>query len=201
MTGVIKTVLSLQHRTIPGLAHFESANPNIDFSNSPFYVTKQASPWTAEGPLRAGVSAFGVGGVNAHVVLEEAPALPKRTMAKRQEVLCVSARTPAALKSATQDLAAYLEANKTLPLGDVAYTLNVGRRAMQYRFSATAKNIDEAIHALRVADVDHGTPTKRRRLAFQFSGQGSQFAGMGPGSLPLRAALQGDCGWVLRACD
>ncbi len=73
VTGVIKTVLSMQHRTLPGLAHFERANPNIDLKDSPFRFSGKNAAWTSEGPLRAGVSAFGVGGVNAHVVLEEAP--------------------------------------------------------------------------------------------------------------------------------
>ena len=62
VTGVIKTALSLEHRTIPALAHYESPNPNIDFAQTPFYVTRKPSPWSADGPLRAGVSAFGVGG-------------------------------------------------------------------------------------------------------------------------------------------
>ena len=74
VAGVIKTAISLSKATLPPLAQFNAPNPNIDFANSPFYINREAGPWRSDGPRRAGVSAFGVGGVNAHIVMEEAPA-------------------------------------------------------------------------------------------------------------------------------
>ena len=109
VTGVIKTALSMQHRTLPGLAHYKTPNANIDFATTPFYVQSGNAAWTAPGPLRAGVSAFGVGGVNAHLVLEEAPAQAQIPSQRKQQILCVSARSAAALASAKEQLAVFLE--------------------------------------------------------------------------------------------
>src|SRR5215470_12213 len=77
-TGLIKTVLQIENRTIPRLLHFEKPNPHLDLATSPFSISQATQPWTAQSnlPLRAGVSAFGMGGTNAHVIVEEAPALP-----------------------------------------------------------------------------------------------------------------------------
>jgi amino acid adenylation domain-containing protein len=176
VTGVIKTALSLQHRTLPKLAHFESPNPNVDFSETPFTITRETSPWTAEGPLRAGVSAFGVGGVNAHVVMEEAPAVSARTQDTGKQTLCLSARSPAALQSAASRLSDFLRSNESANLADVAYTLGCGRRAMEYRFAFAAASVKEALLALQTA---RPLKAKKRKAAFLFPGQGSQFPGMG----------------------
>src|SRR5574340_516874 len=75
VAGLIKTVLALEHREIPPSLHFETANPNIAFDRSPFFVNAALRPWASNGGRRrAGVSSFGIGGTNAHAVLEEAPA-------------------------------------------------------------------------------------------------------------------------------
>ncbi|MBZ4324498.1 beta-ketoacyl [acyl carrier protein] synthase domain-containing protein, partial [Streptomyces huiliensis] len=77
IAGIIKTVLALEHRAVPPTVHHDAPNPLIDFASGPFRVPTALEPWTADGPLRAAVSAFGVGGTNAHVILEEAPRLPE----------------------------------------------------------------------------------------------------------------------------
>src|SRR6202042_3228676 len=110
VAGVIKTAISLSKATLPPLAQFESPNPNIDFENSPFYVNREASPWRSAGPRRAGVSAFGVGGVNAHAVLEEAPAPEGASHSPRStQLLCLSARSQTALQAAKENLARALQ--------------------------------------------------------------------------------------------
>ena len=180
VTGVIKAALSIRHGTIPALAHYTAPNPNIDFAQTPFYITKETSPWVNDGPLRAGVSAFGVGGVNAHIVMEEAPSLPERAGSSEEQILCLSARTPSALKAVVRNLAGYLQSVQEPELRDVAYTLAVGRRAMEYRFAVVAKTTKDAVAKLTAAKLDQATEgVVKRRLAFQFSGQGSQFVGMG----------------------
>ena len=180
VTGVIKTVLSLQHRTIPALAHFQSLNPNIDLVDSPFYIAAETRPWTADGPLRAGVSAFGVGGVNAHIVLEQAPANSPAGTSAGAVPLCLSARTASGLQTAASNLAAHLQATPELDLGSVGYTLAVGRRTMPHRFAFAARSVPDAVRQLRAAAThESGTHAIPRRLAFLFPGQGSQFAGMG----------------------
>lgn len=179
VAGVIKTAMSLTHRTIPGLAHYEAPNPNIDFAETPFFVSKDARAWTADGPLRAGVSAFGVGGVNAHVVLEEAPGIEKSGESERDQVVCVSARSAAALEAVVAGLAGFFEAGSAVKLADVAYTLSVGRRAYEHRFAFSAANVEGAVSALRSQRKRTAVGKGQRRVAFLFSGQGSQFVGMG----------------------
>src|SRR6202035_1229655 len=94
VAGLIKTVLSLEHRQLPPSLHLETPNPQIDFAGSPFYVNDRLREWEGTGgPRRAAVSAFGMGGANAHVVLEEAPAAPAPAPSRSWQVLALSART------------------------------------------------------------------------------------------------------------
>src|SRR5439155_11408127 len=118
-----------EHREIPPCLHFEEPNPEIDLEHSPFFVPTRPLPWETDGtPRRAGVSSLGVGGTNAHVILEEAPARAPLPPARPGQVLVLSARSPAALEQATKDLRAYLAAHPELDLEDVAWTLQAGRR-------------------------------------------------------------------------
>jgi amino acid adenylation domain-containing protein len=182
VTGIIKTATSLRTATLPPLAQFNTPNPNIDFEDSPFYINRERRFWESEGPRRAGVSAFGVGGVNAHVVLEEAPtsatAVPSRRPA---QLICLSARSQAALQAAKENLAGALQSNPAVPLEDIAYTLAVGRKTFDQRavFLATSvedlgKKLSSAKPAVRAVE-----PTSNSEVVFLFPGQGSQFAGMG----------------------
>jgi amino acid adenylation domain-containing protein len=183
--GLIKTALALHHELIPPTAHFSEPNPAIDFARTPFHVTPSLQRWprTAGQPRRAGVSAFGVGGTNAHVVVEEAPPRPASGAARGAQVLPLSARSEAALAVATEQLAAHLEATPGLPLADVAYTLGVGRKAHAFRRAVVAHDTAEAIAALRAdgspwrasGRVDARAP----QPVLLFPGQGAQYAGMG----------------------
>ena len=109
--GFIKTVLALKHKEMPPSLHYEVPNPEIDFANSPFFVNAKLSKWSANGsPRRAGVSSLGVGGTNAHVILEEAPDLEPSGKSRPWQLLLQSARTDDALNRATANLAKYLDA-------------------------------------------------------------------------------------------
>jgi acyl transferase domain-containing protein len=102
VTSLIKTVLALKHKQIPPSLNFNEPNPEIDFTNSPFYVNTTLSEWKANGfPRRAGVSSFGIGGTNAHVLLEEAPAVEASEPSRPWQVLMLSAKTSSALETAT----------------------------------------------------------------------------------------------------
>ncbi|MBC7978645.1 MAG: polyketide synthase, partial [Myxococcales bacterium] len=115
VAGFIKAALAIERGVIPGTLHFTSANPEIDAANSPFVFHRDAVRWPDEGSLRrAGVSAFGLGGTNSHLVLEQAPVVERsaRVQVPRGPALVVlSARTPAALDRVTEDLCAQLEGN------------------------------------------------------------------------------------------
>jgi acyl transferase domain-containing protein len=156
VTGLIKTVLSLEHEAMPATLHFTRVNPRIALAASPFYVagTRQAWP-RGTAVRRAGVSSFGIGGTNAHVVLEEAPAPAARREHSGPHLLVLSGRTPAARDALTAQLAAYLDAHPTLVLGDVAFTLQVGRRAFRHRrivVAETTAGAAAALHAGRWID-------------------------------------------------
>ncbi len=187
ITGLIKTALSLKHRILPPSLHYRRPNPQIDFSKTPFFVNAALQPWpeTLE-PRRAGVSAFGVGGTNVHVIMEEPPAVPAEAAngaVDEAQLLVLSARSATALTQARKNLAAHLREPSALPLADVAYSLQVGRRAFDHRLSIVARNREEALEKLagreqlavhsgvRVAADPH--------VVFMFPGQGAQYLGMG----------------------
>jgi amino acid adenylation domain-containing protein len=181
--GLIKATLSLHHEIIPGTLHFRHPNPQIDFANTPFRVVAQNSAWPRADHARfAAVSSFGVGGTNAHVVLEEAPIPAGRLVeeAPRKWILPLSARTPEATLKRARDLADHLERHPELRLGDIAATLMRGRKPMTQRLSVVASSIPEAVLALR-ATRSTITAAKKPRLIFLFPGQGSQHPGMARG--------------------
>jgi acyl transferase domain-containing protein len=148
VVGLIKTVMALEHRELPPTLHFENANPDIDFERSPFFVNTTLRPWSADdAPRRAGVSSFGIGGTNAHVILEEAPPLSSRIASDAPQLLIVSARTASALSAAVKALSNHLRLNPDVELRDVAYTLQIGRRAFEHRAAAVCRTSAEAIAA------------------------------------------------------
>ncbi|EEF63276.1 hybrid non-ribosomal peptide synthetase/type I polyketide synthase [Pedosphaera parvula] len=184
VTGLIKTVLSLQNQMLPPMLHFEQPNPNIDFANSPFYPVTKLTEWkSGPAPRRAGVSAFGVGGTNAHVVLEEAPALQSSDDSRSQQLLILSARTPSALDQMTANLASHLESHPEVVLADVACTLQKGRRAFSHRRMLVCADRSEAITALKSLDsrrvISQQQTLRNPPVVFMFPGQGTQYLNMG----------------------
>jgi acyl transferase domain-containing protein/aryl carrier-like protein len=202
VTGFIKTVLALKHRLIPPTLHFESPNPKLDLENSPFYVNTTLLEWKNDnGPLRAGVSAFGIGGSNAHVILEEAPKPimnhgPWGNAAGKGErkyrLILLSAQTPTALERRTENLADYFKQYLLNPgnlnpgpsLADAVYTLQVGRRALRRRRFAVCATAAEAVEALGnpsgsgVVTLSCDT-SQAPSVFFLFSGLGSEYVNMG----------------------
>ena len=186
VVGLIKTVLALKHKKIPPTLHFESANPNINFTESPFFVNSRLTEWTTNGhPRRAGVSSFGVGGTNAHVVIEEAPNVKSGNVARRKQLIILSAKTEQALDQRTRDLVSFLKNSPEMALSDVAYTLHVGRKSFDNRRMLVAADTTEAIRLM-----ENGTPgrmlsgceqRRNRPVVFMFPGQGSQYVNMARG--------------------
>ncbi|MEV1175412.1 condensation domain-containing protein, partial [Nonomuraea sp. NPDC049784] len=175
MAGLIKTVLALKHRTLPPTVNFATPNPRIDFS--PFYVPTAGAEWPqGPGPRRAGVSAFGMGGTNAHVVLEEAPVQAPASPATGPHLLILSAAGDSALAEAATRLRAHLRARPDTDLGDVAATLRLGRRQLRHRGILVAEDHQSALDAEPITGESHP-----REVAFIFPGQGSQRRGMGVG--------------------
>jgi acyl transferase domain-containing protein/acyl carrier protein len=186
IAGLIKTALALKHKQIPASLNFHKPNPNIDLANSPFYVNTKLSEWkSAGGPLRAGVSSFGIGGTNAHVVLEQAVEESSPNPGRPWQLLVLSAKTMSALEAATRNLKCHLEQQPETHVADLAYTLQVGRRAFSHRRAMVCKDVDDAVSALSGAKpgaLHTGLHQGNNRpVAFMFPGQGSQYVNMARG--------------------
>ncbi len=184
VAGLIKTVMALKNRKIPPTLHFKTPNPNIDFENSPFYVSSELLDWnTGEGPRRAGVNALGFGGTNVHVVLEEAPEIAGTEARRAYQLLVLSARTPSALDTMTSNLAQYLRNNPSINLADVSYTLQIGRRDFNHRRIAVCSSTEDAVDILTSLDskkvMDSIVEPEAKQVVFMFPGQGSQYVNMG----------------------
>jgi acyl transferase domain-containing protein/acyl-CoA synthetase (AMP-forming)/AMP-acid ligase II/acyl carrier protein len=187
VAGLIKTVLALKHKKLPPSLHFEQPNPKIDFANSPFFVNASLSEWKSNGaPRRAGVSSYGIGGTNAHVIVEEAPlsvindsqpSKPKRPW----QLLVLSAKTASALETATANLAEHLKQHPNINFADVAYTLSQGRKIFAHRRILVCQTVDEATEALSTLAAPILTQMETHKIQpvmFMFSGQGSQYVNM-----------------------
>lgn len=186
VAGLIKIVLMLSHGEIPPSLHFEAPNPNLNLEDSPFFVNAQLKTWQGNGlPRRAGVSSFGLGGTNAHMILEEAPEHKPSEPAKSRQILSFSSRSEEALNVFMAKMADYLKQHPEVNLADVAYTLQVGRKAFARRHTFVCGSTEEAATALR--SVNPGRIAAfpgdacSRELVFMFSGQGSQYVNMGLG--------------------
>ncbi len=183
VAGFIKTVLALQHREVPPSLHFTTPNPQIDLATSPFVVPVSRTPWESPGaPRRAGVSSLGIGGTNAHAVLEEAPALPPAGPARPCQLLVLSARTRSALDAASNRLIEHLHRNPSMELADAAWTLQTGRKEHRHRRFVVAERPAEAAARLTEA-ISSGlagdaSDERRPRVVFLFPGQGGQHVGM-----------------------
>ncbi len=151
VAGLIKTAYALKHRVIPPTINFDTPNPEIDFAASPFRVADKLEPWCVAktGPRRAGVQSLGMGGTNAHVVLEEAPPVAATGHPERQRFYLVSAKTSEACLEASTNLADALDAEPDLDLGDVAFTLDQGRRKFAFRRAVAAGSRTELIEGLK----------------------------------------------------
>lgn len=183
VAGLIKASLALKHKHIPPTLHFERGNSAIDFANSPFYVANKLTEWEAgSAPRRAAVSSFGIGGTNAHAILEEAPQRSESGKSRPWQILTLSAKSVQALNDKTAHLASHLEQNPQINLADAIYTCNAGRQQFAYRRFVVARDRAEIIEGLNKfaqASQQSTKPVMREsRLAFLFPGQGAQTINM-----------------------
>ncbi|MGE5341686.1 MAG: amino acid adenylation domain-containing protein [Candidatus Omnitrophota bacterium] len=184
--GIIKTILALHHGAIPPHLHLQTPSPMIDWDHLPVNIPTDLTPWTAhDRKRRAGVSGFGFSGTNAHIILEEAPMMKADDGAPIRPVylLNISAKTDGALKELARRYLEVLSPETPNP-GDICYTASVGRSHFDYRFSALGKNARDLRTKLETFLSKHADTTldKKRfdqKIVFLFTGQGSQYVGMG----------------------
>jgi acyl transferase domain-containing protein/thioesterase domain-containing protein/NAD(P)-dependent dehydrogenase (short-subunit alcohol dehydrogenase family)/acyl carrier protein len=199
VVSLIKAALAVRHGEIPPSLGFEKPNPSIDFANSPFVVNDRLTPWSNDrGPRRAGVNSLGVGGTNAHAVVEEPPRIAARVLATdaSPQLLVFSARSRKALDQAGYRLADALDADPSLALSDAAYTLFAGRRHFDQRRIVAVRDRADAIDVLRRPELRRGHTHSKIAASgavFMFPGGGSQHAGMARnlyhGDAAFRAAV------------
>jgi phthiocerol/phenolphthiocerol synthesis type-I polyketide synthase E len=195
IAGLIKTILCLKNKAIPGTLHYTSPNPELRLDQTPFVVQSEYSPWEWDGPRRAGVSSFGVGGTNVHVVVEEAPVpnelAPSHAKPTGPQVLLLSAKTAAALEESRSTLAAALAGPDAPDLADVAFTL-AGRRKHNHTLAAVVHDHEHAASVLRASEHDNifegeavteadTDKVSSDRVVFLSPGQGAQHVGMAKG--------------------
>jgi acyl transferase domain-containing protein/acyl carrier protein len=182
ITGIIKTVLALKHRQIPPSLHFNEANPEIDFAKTPFFVNTELREWISVGPRRAGVMSTGMGGTNAHVVLEEAPEVCAARHASSPHLLVLSAKTEKALEQSTNRLREFLNGNDAVNMSDVEFTLRTGRKVFPFRRYLVCGDREEAVNSLTRVDSkqtgflkpDDSQPS----LIYLLPGIGDHYVGM-----------------------
>lgn len=203
IAGLIKVALCLHHRQIPPSLHATPLNGAIDFSKSALQVQQRSSPWPDRGfPIIAGVNSFGFGGTNAHVVLEEAPAeiverssslLPDRPL----HLLTLSAKTQAALRELAARYCAFLHERPATAIANLCASANAKRSLFPYRLALVAgdrQSLDEQLNAFESGRETPGWRAAKAParfapgntsiplapwIAFLFTGQGSQYVGMG----------------------
>ncbi|AUM64933.1 polyketide synthase [Brevibacillus laterosporus] len=151
VTGIIKILLSLQHKQIPPTLHFQKGNPNIEFEDSPFYVNTALTEWTAEPNKKrcAAISSFGFSGTNAHMVIEEAPRRQLTSSPKSGYLLTLSARTQDQLKQQVEQIIQYCEKAEQIHYGDMSYTLLLGRKHFNHRLAFVVHERNELVQVLK----------------------------------------------------
>lgn len=182
VAGLIKAVLALKHRLLPPVVNFRRPNPKLELDTTPFVVPTELVRLEADEPLRASVNSLAMGGTNAHVVLEEAPAVRRGGPSRSRQPVLLSARSAEALEAMSQALGQWARENPAADVADVAYTLATGRRELEYRRVLLARDLDDVGYGLSARGSRRQREAKARgsvRTAFLFPGQGAQRLGMG----------------------
>ncbi len=178
IVGLIKTTLCLYHQKIPASLHFNNPNPQINFERSPFYINTQLQDWKSDNyPRRAGVNSLGIGGTNAHLILEEFTVEKSNKQQLPGYLLTLSAKTEPALQELVKSYQDYLRANGCSPLRDICFTSNIGRYHFDYRLGVVARDKQELAAKLNQIYIVNRIQNNNK-IAFLFTGQGSQYVGM-----------------------
>ncbi|MBP5971591.1 SDR family NAD(P)-dependent oxidoreductase [Brasilonema sp. CT11] len=190
IAGLIKVILSMQNQYIPPHLHYQELNPHINFARIPAKIPKEGMEWSPnlQGSRLAGVSSFGFSGTNAHVVLEEAPVLGRQAakVERMNQIMTLSAKSDRSLRELAQSYINFLGNHPETSLADICFTVNTGRSHFAYRLAVVAKSTVQLREQLNIATQGESAElvigkvaSKIPKIAFLFTGQGSQYVGMG----------------------
>ena len=174
VVGIIKSALAIKYRVLPPSLHFKTPNPNINFDQGPFYVNKETKTFDTDMLLRGAVSSFGMGGTNAHAILEESPHEYEQQKEKDYELITFSAKSTKALERYSDMIVHFTEDNQDLNFANIAYTFQTGRTPFDHRGFLLYK--DKKVVQSSINSIAKNTD---KNLVFVFSGQGSQYFNMG----------------------
>jgi phthiocerol/phenolphthiocerol synthesis type-I polyketide synthase E len=196
VAGFIKAVLALKHQQIPPTLHVTNPNPAIHFEETPFYVSTALSEWKSPetSPRRAGQNSFGIGGTNAHVLLEEAPVQERSKSSRPCQLLVWSARTDSTLETMTANLGQHLQSCPEDSFADLAFTLQTGRALFSHRRMLVCRDREDALPAFDGSEPERlltaANDKRSTSVAFLFPGQGAQYVDMGRELYELEAAFR-----------
>jgi acyl transferase domain-containing protein/acyl-CoA synthetase (AMP-forming)/AMP-acid ligase II/Zn-dependent alcohol dehydrogenase/NAD(P)-dependent dehydrogenase (short-subunit alcohol dehydrogenase family)/acyl carrier protein len=201
IVGLIKTTLCLYHQKIPASLHFNHPNPQIDFERSPFYLNTQLQDWKSNNyPRRAGVNSLGIGGTNAHVILEEFVnnnQTPDQLLPAY--LLTLSAKNATALQELATNYQSYIQKHDHLSLQEICFTSNIGRHHFDVRCAIVAADKQELVNQL--SNISTNTIQQNYKLAFLFTGQASQYIGMARQLYNTCDVFQENCDRCFQICD
>ncbi|PWQ99245.1 type I polyketide synthase [Leucothrix arctica] len=203
IASVIKMLLSLSKQQIPPNINFDRINPHINLEKTRFQLPLKGQPWNTPHRSRYGaVSSFGIGGTNGHVIFEQAPTRETDISSPRsQQLITLSAKNSPALSQLAARYQQHLETRPDTRLEDIAYSSSIGRSALSHRIGLTASSSDDLLAQLRSFTTDkQAIVTTDNTLAYLFTGQGSQYSGMGRelyDSLPLFRDTLNQCDALL----
>ncbi|MDJ1172323.1 type I polyketide synthase [Roseofilum sp. BLCC_M154] len=196
IAGLIKVLLAMKHKKLPKIVNFKELNPRISLKDAPFYMLEETQDWERlsnesgeEIPRRAGLSSFGIGGVNAHIVLEEPleKVNNEPVLERPQQILTLSAQTEQALRELAENYQTYLESKAEASLQNICFSANTGRTPFAERLAIVAESNSDLQQKLgdflkgdETNEVVRGkAESKEKEIAFLFTGQGSQYIDMG----------------------
>ncbi|MFN6483917.1 MULTISPECIES: polyketide synthase [unclassified Nostoc] len=185
IAGLIKVILSLQHEEIPPHLHFKKLNPYIGLADTPLSIPLKLQKWSKQDHQQlASVSSFGFGGTNAHIILEAAPTKDRVKIEVERPIhlMTLSAKSENALRELVQRYETFLESNLDAAIADVCFTANIGRSHFKHRLAIAAESTVQLLAALKETESlfnSEDNTNKRAKIAFLFTGQGSQYINMG----------------------